>query len=105
MNTCFKLNETTRSTVWKFPEQVGFEATTSYLYQLRSIDLSRVITFDLSDTDMVHSSFIGFMIDLKEKVLRNGGVLEVIFSQELRKQFSRMNLYSHFIPEEMSEAI
>jgi len=105
MNTCCKLDDTSRSLSWKFPVHIGFEATTNYLYQLSSINLSMTVTFDLSETEVVHSSFIGFMIDFKERIVRSGGTLDVIFSPQLKKHFTRMNLYHHFVSEDILKAI
>ncbi|HOO71482.1 MAG TPA: hypothetical protein PK926_06950 [Spirochaetota bacterium] len=105
MNKYYALNDSMRSSLWKFPVHIDFEITTNYLYQLRSIDYSKTITFDLSETEIVHSSFIGFMIDLKEKILRSGGIFEVRLSPQLIKHFSRMNIYDHFIPQAIPEAI
>jgi anti-anti-sigma regulatory factor len=105
MNTCCKLHESAKSTMWTFPRHVSFEAATGYLYQLRSMDLSGTVIFDLSETEAVHSSFIGLMIDLKEKAQRFGGELEVRLSPALVRHFSRMNIYQHFISGPLAEAM
>lgn len=101
----FSIKPSDTPLVWKFPHHVDFEKTTGYLYRIRNIDFSKSMIFDLTETEIVHSSFIGFMIDVHTKLEHHGGSMIVKLSSTMEKQFSRMNLYNHFQPEQIHQAV
>ena len=98
-------NNSKRSNTWTFPETIDFETASHYIFTMGNINYNDVITFDLRKTLKVHSSFIGFLIDLKQRVEGREGVLVLLLSPALEKLFLDVNLYTHFIPKEMAKAI
>ena len=99
------IHEGSENSVWKFPKHIDFEKSTNYLYRTCDIDFSANVIFDLTETENVHSSFIGFMIELRTKFENRGGTLIVNLSPDLERLFSRMSIYEHFQPEPVHKAV
>jgi len=81
---------------WVFPGEIDFKSTSHYIDIFSGIDYGHEIIFDLRNTDHIHSSFIGFLIDLKEKTDRAEGMLVLRLSPSIQKLMSRINLAGHF---------
>lgn len=101
----FTIKPSVQPQVWKFPHHIDFEKTTGYIYRIRNIDFSKTMVFDLSETEVVHSSFIGFMIDVQTRLEHNGGTMEVKFSPSMERQFAQMELYKHFQHQQIHQAV
>ncbi len=85
---------------WSFPSQINFEMVTRYLKRFENTRCDQKITFDLTNTDYIHSSFVGFLIHVKLKTEKEGGIFKLMISPELEKIFVSMNLdkFLHYIP-------
>ena len=88
----------TEDNIWKFPKYINFESASSYSQKFTNLHYDDSVIFDLSDTENVHSSFIGFLIDLKQRIDRSGGALTIHPSPSLEKLFNVIDLYDYFIP-------
>ncbi len=82
---------------WVFPHLINFETASSYSQKFIDIPFNKNITFDLSNTENVHSSFIGFLIDLKQKIDTNGGLLTINPSPSLERLLNIINLHDYFL--------
>lgn len=83
---------------WKFPKSINFETAASYSQKFRNINYDESIILDLSETENVHSSFIGFLIDLKQRIDRSGGELTIYPSPTLERLLNVINLHDYFLP-------
>jgi len=88
-----------RTFLWTFPRSITFESTSSYSIRFGDVDLKGHFVFDLSNTDEVHSSFIGFLLDMKRKIENQGGSFRLQLSTSLDYLFYQLNLQEHFILE------
>ncbi len=77
---------------WSFPEHINFEILTHYLKKFDEENHNQKFIFNLSKTTYIHSSFIGFLINFKDKIEKKGGNLELLISPELEKFFNKINL-------------
>ncbi len=84
---------------WDFPKNISIEQVSSYVDQLKHIKPEVTVTFDLSKTINVHSSFIGFLLHAKHNIGRNGGKLVLILSLTLEKILIMLNIINYFSPE------
>lgn len=82
---------------WKFPRTINFESSSTYVHRFNNLDYSEEIIFDMRETDNVHSSFIGFLINLKQKVNMNGGKLTFYLSDSIEKLFNILKLHDFFM--------
>ena len=82
--------------VWKFPENVDFSMAHLCLSRLNSIPHDQTITIDLSGTDQVHSSFIGFLIHASQQLKQEGGDLVLSISPTLKKIFLMLKILDYF---------
>lgn len=89
--------ETRISNEWKFPASINFETATYYINKLSQLDYENDIIFDLSETSFVHSSFIGFLLDTKNRSSNNGGKLILKLSPTLERLIVDIDLYDHFL--------
>jgi hypothetical protein len=83
---------------WNFPKSISMEQVSSYVDQLKYVKPVETVTFDLSKTVNVHSSFIGFLLHAKQNIERNGGKLELILSLTLEKILIMLNIIDYFTP-------
>jgi hypothetical protein len=78
METCNHMgspqkNENRINSRWVFPEDIDFETASTYIFNMGTINYGGVNVFDLSKTYNAHSSFIGFLIDIKQRIDSKGG--------------------------------
>lgn len=85
-------------TVMQFPENISFEYVPGYLNILGADENIKHICFDLSGTELIHSSFVGFMIHAKSIIERNEKQLTIILSRKAEYIFRLLGIYSHFQP-------
>ena len=81
---------------WKFPDFIGFQSTSDYLNKIKNVENHDIIVFDLSDTNGFHSSFLGFLLDMKQRTDDNGGQLVLKLSPPLTQFLENVNLLQHF---------
>ncbi len=72
-------------TVWRFPREIDFSLVSQYLKMMEKYNPDHILVFDLNDTEVVHSSFIGFLIHVKEKLEQDGVRLILETSPNIRK--------------------
>ncbi len=94
-----ELGSSFRTFLWTFPRSISFESTSSYSNRFDDIDLKGHFVFDLSNTDEIHSSFIGFLLDMKRKIEDEGGSFRLQLSTSLDYIFYQLNLQEHFMLE------
>lgn len=86
---------------WKFSDRVEFgEASKLYpkLKRMRSIEL----VIDLTETEYIHSSFIGFLIHAKNQLEKAGQTLIVQLSSEIENILRNKNILDYFQKELIS---
>ena len=81
---------------WIFPGEIDFKSASQYIHLFSGLDYGTEIVFDLRNTRHIHSSFIGFLIDLKQKTDRAKGGLILRLSPALEKLLSQIDLADHF---------
>jgi anti-anti-sigma regulatory factor len=85
--------------IWIFPKSVNIEEVSEYVESLKNIKSRDVVTFDLSKTVNIHSSFIGFLIHAKHHINKNGGRLVLLLSLTVEKVLIMLNIIEYFSPE------
>ncbi len=81
---------------WYFPKSISIEQVSSYVDQLKYVEPVETVTFDLSKTVNIHSSFIGFLLHAKQNIEKNGGKLVLILSLTLEKILIMLNIIDYF---------
>jgi len=76
-----------KNNIWTFPVDIAFETVSLYLKEFEELQGGQTIHFDLTNTRNIHSSFIGFLIDTKQKAEKSGGNLDLHISPEIEKIF------------------
>ena len=82
---------------WSFPATIDMEMVALYLNKFEQNPRSRHISFDLSKTKYIHSSFLGFLIDARQKIIKEGGDLQLLISPEIEKILLKRNL-GNYLP-------
>jgi hypothetical protein len=80
---------------WSFPMYIAFEMVPIYVKNFEEASCNRRIIFDLSGTKELHSSFIGFLINAKQRTEKEGGSLQLYISPELEKIFAKKDLIKY----------
>lgn len=81
---------------WQFPENVNFIMAHDCMNRLKEISHARRFTFDLSKTETIHSSFIGFLIHANQVTGKEGGELHISLSPSLKKIFMMLKIFEYF---------
>lgn len=82
--------------VWVFPRSITIEEVSEYVERLKRLKINEIITFDMSNTVNVHSSFIGFLLHAKHHINKNGGKLFLILSLTVEKILIMLNIIEYF---------
>lgn len=90
------INETKK--IWVFPEQIGYESVPGYLSSFNEQSGSNEIIFDLSATERIHTSFIGFLLHTKQAACKNKREIKLILSPGARNILHMLNLYDFLVP-------
>ena len=85
--------------IWIFPKSVNIEEVSEYVESLKNIKTREVVTFDLTKTVNIHSSFIGFLIHAKHHINKNGGRLVLLLSLTVEKVLIMLDIIEYFSPE------
>ncbi len=78
-----------------FPRDISFEEVPEYMERFDKTAQSHVI-FDLTMTESLHSSFLGFMIHAHQSTQKRGGNLVLLLSDTAEKLLLMMNLLDYF---------
>jgi anti-anti-sigma regulatory factor len=95
----------TEDDIWVFPQSIDFEKTALYTKKYRDQKNRSIYFFDLSDTMSLHTSFIGFLITVKDDLEKNGGRLIINTSREIEEIFSRMKITDFFMSSKSVEML
>lgn len=82
--------------IWKFPENIRYENVPGYLSILYRRRFQNELVLDLSETDILHSSFIGFLIHAKQVLEKDNGKLTILLSKRSERIFHMLNIYNFF---------
>ena len=82
---------------WIFPSNIGLDKVPHYLKTFERLPHNQTITFDLSLTENINSSFIGFLIHAKQITKTEGGKLVLNISPSIEKIFNMLNIID-FLP-------
>ena len=89
---------------WTFPRNISIEEVSEYVERLKNIKSGNFVTFDLTKTVLIHSSFIGFLIHAKHYINKINGRLAIELSLTVEKILVMLDLYGYFSPD-ISSAI
>ena len=81
---------------WKFPEQITIFDTEIYHEIDNAINLNDEIVFDLTETNVVPSAFVGYMMDVNKRANNNGGCLQIKASHSMERLLSLLELKDFF---------
>lgn len=87
---------TDADSIMRFPKHISFELVPRYIEILKTESLPRDVHFDLSMTELIHSSFIGFMLDAKNVAEKNDKRLTLSVSGTVEKTLRMLGIYNHF---------
>jgi anti-anti-sigma regulatory factor len=85
--------------IWIFPKSINIEEVSEYVERLKNLKNGEIVTFDLSKTVNIHSSFIGFLIQAKHHIRKNGGRMILLLSLTVEKILIMLNIIEYFSPE------
>jgi hypothetical protein len=80
--------------IWKFPERIEFEDSIGYLSKLSKLKNCQII-IDLVDTIYIASSFVGFLIEAKEKMEKLRSTITLLTSSDIEKIFKYLNIFEY----------
>ena len=79
--------------LWVFPETISYENVPGYLSSFeRQIDFNEIV-LDLSKTIAFHSSFIGFLLHIKQLGYKKNVSIKLILSPSAISILKMLNLY------------
>ena len=81
---------------WVFPRNISFESVAEYNQLFESLQHPADLTFDLTQTENMHSSYIGFLIHAKHSLNKKGASLSLILSFTAEKILTMLNIVEHF---------
>ncbi|MBN2158706.1 MAG: hypothetical protein JW807_04870 [Spirochaetes bacterium] len=81
---------------WEFNKSISIEEVADYVDRLNHVGQNEEITFDLTRTVNIHSSFIGFLLHAKHHINKNGGKLVLILSLTVEKILVMLNIFDYF---------
>ena len=84
---------------WIFPEKISFEEVSEFVENFKRHDYSKKLIFDLRNTETIHSSFIGFLINAKHNINKKNGELVLHLSYTVARILIMLNIIDYFSPE------
>jgi anti-anti-sigma regulatory factor len=87
----------TTQNYWAFPKEIPLEEVPRYSSIFEKITEPKTIQFDLTKTEWIHSSFIGFLIYAKHLTTSKGGKLYIIPSPAVQHILDLMNLREYLL--------
>lgn len=82
---------------WTFPKEIPLEEVPEYSSRFEKIEKPQCLQFDLSQTEWIHSSFIGFLIYAKHSLSSKGGTLNIVPSASVQRILHLMNLNDYLL--------
>ncbi len=82
--------------IMRFPRHISFDIVPGYIEMLKGENIPHDVHFDLSMTELIHSSFIGFMLDAKNVTEKNDKKLTLRVSETVEKTLKMLGIYNHF---------
>lgn len=82
--------------IWKFPANIGYESVPEYIPMLKKRQFINELIIDLTETEILHSSFIGFLIYAKQVIEKNNGKLILNLSGKSEKIFHMLKIHDYF---------
>ena len=79
-----------------FPKRIHFQDVSDYVEKFNTIKNYERVIFDLSETEEIHSSFVGFLINSKDFIQKRNGSILLILSNTTEKILKMLNLLSYF---------
>lgn len=90
------IHETAKT--WVFPEHIGYESVPGYLSSFnREQSVCSEIIFDLSATEIMHTSFIGFLLHTKQAAWKKNRSIKLILSSDAKNILNMLNLYDFLV--------
>ena len=93
------MNITVENNRWTFPEEIRFESVSQYSQFFEQLENRKNLVFDLSHTEGIHSSFIGFLIYAKHTLQKEGTSLTLLLSSTSERILAMLNILNYFAPE------
>jgi anti-anti-sigma regulatory factor len=88
---------TTPMNTWTFPRNIEYSDVPHYLRKFENLKITSAIAFDLSDTEEMHSSFIGFLICAKQALEKKGHPLVLHLSPSIEKILNMFQMLEYFL--------
>lgn len=82
--------------ILQFPRNINFEYVPGYINFLGNMTDSKNICFDLSGTELLHASFIGFLLHAKNVIEKNNKNLTIKLSGNIEHTLRITGVYEHF---------
>jgi len=83
--------------VWIFPENISFESVPGYLSAFNEQSNITEIIFDLSATERIHTSFIGFLLHTKQAAWKKNREIKLILSPGAKNILNMLNLHDFLV--------
>ncbi len=77
---------------WTLPREITLEEIPSLAEKFNSILPGSTVTLDLTKTEDIHSSFIGFILNARNTIFRENGELNLQLSGSAEKIISMLNI-------------
>jgi len=81
---------------WTFPERIDYNEVPEYLRRFEAEAITGTLVFDLRDTEVAHSSFIGFLIVAKHAIEKSGHDLVLRLSPALERLLAMLHILEYF---------
>ncbi len=81
---------------WVFPDNISFEEVPTYVDKFSKLDADKDLTFDLSKTESMHSSFIGYLLHVQNTMRNRDRTLDLILSLTVVKTLIMLNIINYF---------
>lgn len=82
-----------KSKLWVFPEAISYENVPGYLSSFKRQKGFSEIVLDLSKTITFHSSFIGFLLHIKQMGHKKDVSIKLVLSPSAINTLKMLNLY------------
>lgn len=80
-----------------FPRKIDMFHVSEYMKEIEKYLKTPTVIFDLRETIDIHSSFMGFLLVIKNRVERNGGRLQVEMSPYIRRVMDMLGMADYFV--------
>lgn len=81
---------------WQFPERIELCEVPFYSEKLKDYPVNANLHFDLKNTHSIHASFIGFLINAKNKAEKHGCELVLELSEDVQRLFKLLKVHDYF---------